>query len=219
VKYRCVVVDHDDTAVESTPHVHYPAYLETMSLLRPHLEPENLEGFFLKNFRPGFMSYLRDELRLTDEELATEIEIWHRHMAGDGSQFYPGFLELLQEFHAAGGMVAVASHSDAAAIARDYRRASGGSFEPDFIFGWNSDPDKRKPSPYPVAELLSRTGLTPEDVVVVDDLSPGVIMAEKAGVHAIAAGWAHQIEEIAAFMKSRCVAYLTEVESLRTFLL
>ena len=34
-KYVSLVLDHDDTAVMSTPEIHYPAFLETLAVLRP----------------------------------------------------------------------------------------------------------------------------------------------------------------------------------------
>ena len=33
--FKCLILDHDDTAVASTPAIHYPAHLEAMRVLRP----------------------------------------------------------------------------------------------------------------------------------------------------------------------------------------
>ena len=30
LRYRCLVLDHDDTAVMSTPLIHYPAHVKAM---------------------------------------------------------------------------------------------------------------------------------------------------------------------------------------------
>ena len=37
LKYPCLVLDHDDTTVNSTATVHYPAFVEFMKIYRPDL--------------------------------------------------------------------------------------------------------------------------------------------------------------------------------------
>ena len=38
LRYRCILIDHDDTAVDSTEAVHYPAHVEALRILRPGRE-------------------------------------------------------------------------------------------------------------------------------------------------------------------------------------
>ncbi len=45
MKYKCLVLDHDDTVVKSTPTIHYPSFIEAMKELRPQMEPYTLETF------------------------------------------------------------------------------------------------------------------------------------------------------------------------------
>ena len=40
LKYKCIILDHDDTTVNSTAEVNYPALLDTLSHLRPHIKPD-----------------------------------------------------------------------------------------------------------------------------------------------------------------------------------
>ena len=35
VRYQCLVLDHDDTVVNSTASVNYPAFVQTLKTLRP----------------------------------------------------------------------------------------------------------------------------------------------------------------------------------------
>ena len=35
LRYPCLVLDHDDTVVQSTPTIHYPAFMATLNELRP----------------------------------------------------------------------------------------------------------------------------------------------------------------------------------------
>jgi beta-phosphoglucomutase-like phosphatase (HAD superfamily) len=217
---RCLVLDHDDTAVDSTRSIHHPAHLEAMARLRPGLPPVDLPTWYRKNFEPGITSFLRDELRMTDAELLAELEIWRGFTARGRPPFFPGFLETLAEFRACGGRVAVVSHSEAAIIRGHYQAAGdGAAFVPDLVFGWEEPAERRKPSPWPVQEIQRAYGLAPQELLVVDDLKPGVLMAKAAGVPVAAAGWSHDIPEIRAYMERECVAYFRSVAEFREYVL
>lgn len=219
LRYRCLIVDHDDTAVDSTATIHYPAHVEVMRRIRPDHDVVDLDQWLLKNFDPGITAYFRDELRLTDEEIEMEFATWRRIVSERVPEFYPGFLELLDEYRCRGGVVAVVSHSDREIIQRDYLVAASGASLPDVIFGWDPDQERRKPSPYPVKEILKTYRVSPEEALVVDDLKPGVLMARAAGVHVAAAGWGHQIPGIREYMEKNCIRYLSTVSALRDFVL
>lgn len=216
LRFDCLILDHDDTAVDSTAAVHYPAHVEAMRVLRPGLAPVSLQGWFLKNFDPGIMPYLAEELGLTPQELAAEIEIWRSFTTRRTPGFFPGFLETLQKFRDRGGRIAVVSHSEPEVILGHYR--SAGPLLPDLVFGWDSDEARRKPSPWPVLEVLRRFELPASRALLLDDLKPGVLMAREAGVAAAGAGWAHRIPQIRAYMQASCLAYFDTVEAFRSFL-
>jgi phosphoglycolate phosphatase/pyrophosphatase PpaX len=218
MRYRALILDHDDTAVDSTATVHYPAHLRSMALLRPGQPTVSLETWFLKNFHPGIMGFLQDELGMDARELAVEEEVWRAGMASETPRFYEGFLDALARFQAQGGHVSVVSHSAQEVILRHYQEA-GVRLEPGLVFGWEAEPERRKPSPYPVLEVLRRLGVAPGEALVVDDLKPGVQMARAAGVAVAAAGWAHAIPDIRAFMEANCVAYFERVADFAEFIL
>lgn len=218
--YSCLILDHDDTAVDSTSLIHYPAHVAVMKRLRPHQQPVNLENWFRKNFDPGIMGFLKDELVFTTEELHTEFKVWREYNDSLLPDFYPGFLDLLRKFRARGGTIAVVSHSEADIIYRHYESATNGQpFLPDIVFGWSDDEQKRKPHPYPVQQILKQFRLKPQEVLVVDDLKPGVEMAKAAGVQVAAVGWSHQIDEIRQYMSRRCDFYFQRVEDLADLIL
>lgn len=219
MRYKCLIVDHDDTAVDSTATIHYPAHVEVMKKIRPDHEVVALDQWLIKNFDPGITVYLRDELCFTDEEIEFEFETWRSMVSERIPEFYPGFLDLLYEFRTRGGIVAVVSHSDRDIIERDYLAATSGACLPEAIFGWDPDEKKRKPSPFPVKEILKAYRIRPEETLVVDDLKPGVLMAQAAGVPVVAAGWGHQIPEIRDYMQRSCMRYLRTVDELRDFVL
>lgn len=216
-RYRCLILDHDDTAVDSSRRVHHPAHVRTMEVLRPGLVPVDLDTWFLKNFDPGIVAFLEGELGMTPEELAVEHRIWREFTSTASGEFYPGFLPALAEFQARGGLVTVVSHSESDIILGHYRGADG--VVPDLVFGWDADPQHRKPHPYPVLEILRRLRLDAREALVVDDLKPGVAMAQAAGVDAAAAGWGHDIPAIREWMQKVCVAYFATVDEFSDFIL
>lgn len=224
LRYTCLILDHDDTAVNSTAAIHYPAHLEVMGELRPDREPISLRGWFEKNFSPGIMEYMQHDLGFSDEEIQREYEIWREFTSSRSAPFFPGFLDVLREYKKAGGIITVISHSEQDLILRDYRaagkEASAGdtAVVPELVYGWDFDETKRKPHPWPVIEILRHLSLDPEDALIVDDLRPAVEMGKAAGVDVAAAGWAHDIPVIREYMEQHCVAYFAKVEEFGEFL-
>ena len=98
LRFKCVILDHDDTAVDSTASIHYQAHVEVMRILRPDQEPISLDGWFLKNFDPGIMEYLIDELRFDEAEIEKEYQVWRDFTTSSTPRFFPGFIEALIKY-------------------------------------------------------------------------------------------------------------------------
>ena len=197
LRYPCLVLDHDDTVTDSTAHIHYPAFLDEMKQMRPG-GWMSLEDYFRINFDPGFLPYMTDVLRFTDDELKQEYEIWQSWVRRIVPDVYPGMAKIIRRQKAEGGYVCVVSHSVDINIRRDYRE--NGLPEPDIVYGWEQPKERRKPSPWPLQEIMRRLSLKPEQLLMVDDLKPGFDMAQAAHVPFAAACWAYDVPEIKAFM-------------------
>ena len=215
LKYKCLVLDHDDTTVDSSASIHYGAFVEYMTKFHPE-GMLSLEDYFRYNFDPGVIPMLRDICGLSEKELKEEEEFWTAYVENHVPKAYPGIREIMEEQHARGGKVCVISHSFRKYILRDYRENN--LPEPDLIFGWECAPEQRKPSPWPVEQILQTYGLRKEELLVVDDLKPGYDMARAAGVPFAAAGWAYDIPEIETFMRKNCGLYFKTVPELRAYL-
>ncbi len=218
MKYKCLILDHDETMVNSTATIHYPAHVEAMKRIRPGETPIDLNGWFQKNFHPGIMAFLTDELAFTEEEMGDAYRIWHEFNADRNPSFFPGLPELMKRYQDAGGILSVVSHSTEENIRRHYQFGAP-ELTVDLVYGWDHDEDKRKPSPWPVLQILEKTGLKASDVLVIDDLKPAVDMARAAGADVAAAGWGHNIPEIRRSMKEICDYWLPNPAALEEIIL
>ena len=207
LKYKCLILDHDDTVMDSTTCIHYPAFLAALDELRPGTTI-SLDDYFRVNFDPGFLPYLTNVLSFTPEELDRELEIWKGFVKNRIPAVFPAVARIIRRQKEAGGLICVISHSFEHNIRRDYE--ANGLPQPDAVYGWEQAPDRRKPAPWPLEQVLARFGLRREDALVVDDLKPGYDMAQAVGVPFAAACWAYDVPEIRAFMEANCVHAFTD---------
>lgn len=212
--FPCLVLDHDDTVVQSTPAINYPAFAQSLATLRPG-KVISYEEFAQLTFDPGFEPLCRDLLGYTDEEMAFQYDCW-RQWASEAPPLYPGFSDLLWSFRKAGGIICVVSHSYEAVIARDYE--SHRLPLPDVIFGWEEGEGRRKPDPWPLQQIMKRFSLRPEELLMVDDLRDGYTMARTCRVPFAFAGWGTTNETARRFMKQHANYYLAEPAALAPLL-
>ena len=215
--YKCLVLDHDDTVVNSTATIHFPCFVEYLELTRPGAEKNyTLESYLEKNFSPGVEALFLDELSMTEEEFEAEQAYWSEYVKGHIPKAYEGMREIIADFKKKGGIVAVVSHSFEKYIKRDYENNS--IPVPDVIYGWDLPRERRKPSPFAIEDLCEKFALSPEEILVVDDLKPGYDMAKAAGADFAAAGWGYDVPVIEEFMRGNCDFYLKTVSELKEIL-
>ena len=210
MKYKCLILDHDDTVVNSTATIHYPCFIQYLAEKYPHL----VGNYTLESY---FVSLFRDEIGMSEEEMAKEEKYWADYVEHHVPTAFVGIREILTEFVARGGIILVDSHSITRYIERDWQKNNLPT--PAHIYGWDIPKEQRKPSPYTVLDALSRFSLDRSEVLVVDDLKPGYDMAKGAGVDFAAAGWAYNVPEIEDFMRKNCDFYLKSVEELSALVL
>ena len=215
MRYQCLVFDHDDTVVNSTATIHWPCFVDFLAQRRPGMSC-SLEKYFVKNFDPGFLPMCREDYGLSDAELDDELRFWKDYVRDHVPSAYPGIREMMEQQKAEGGLVCVVSHSLDFNIRRDYRE--NGLPEPNAVFGWEQPLERRKPSPWPLQEIMRRFDLQPRDLLMIDDLKPGYDMARACGVDFAAVGWANDIPAIERFMRGNCRWYFKTVPELAAFL-
>ena len=79
LKYPCLVLDHDDTTVNSTATVHYPAFVAYMKIHHPDIRL-TLEEYFRYNFHPGVIPFFRDICGMTEAEMLEEEKFWNEYV-------------------------------------------------------------------------------------------------------------------------------------------
>ncbi len=208
------MIDHDDTAVDSTPTIHHPAHIEQMRQLGRSHQASSLTEWFKINFHPGLAVYLEENLKLSEEENKLCYSIWRDFTTSQVPPFFPGILKMLYRFKSLGGIVVVVSHSEPDIIKTHYKQQHEfPGLSPDRIFGWNGNPEENKPNSWPVKETIRQFGIKKEEILVIDDLKPGITMAIEAGVDSAGVGWSqsHQIPEIKADLSGICTYYFNAV--------
>ena len=104
LKVPCLILDHDDTTVNSTATVHYPAFAAYMKKFHPDVRI-TLEEYFRYNFEPGVIPFFTQICGMTEAELPEEEAFWYEYVQHHIPQAYPGIREIIEEQQARGGKV------------------------------------------------------------------------------------------------------------------
>lgn len=216
LKYPCLVLDHDDTVVQSESTINYPFFCHILDQFRPG-QTITLEKYVQGCCELGFSEMCRQWYAFTEQELVDEYHGWQIYVRTHTPDPFPGIREIITKQKTLGGLVCVVSHSCNENITRDYAAHIG--IEPDDIFGWDYPEHQRKPSPYPLLQIMEKYHLSPKDLLVVDDMKPAYDMAHAAGVEIAFAGWGRKdYPQIYSQMKSLCNYSFDTPEELSTFL-
>ena len=160
------------------------------------------------NFDIGFLSMCLDVYHLNEEEMKTEVDIWRDYTNTHIPDFYDGIDEVVRRQKQDGGVFCVVSHSFSDMILRDYKYH--GLPTPDMTFGWELEEKLRKPSPYPIEQIMKKYSLLPSEIAVIDDMKPGYDMAKAAGVDFYYAGWSEtRMPKTEGFMRENGVTVLS----------
>lgn len=216
LKFPCIVLDHDDTVVQSEATVNFPCFCRFLEQYRPGTTITLSEYLSLCS-KMTFIDMCRIRFSMTDEELEAEYHYWKAYAREHIPAPFPGMRELLHAYRQAGGLICVSSMSAEENIRRDYRTHYG--LEPDRIFGWDMPEEKRKPNPYALEQIIAEYRLRPDRLLVVDDMKFAVAMARSAGCPIAFAGWGRkEFPAICAEMEKLCDYSFYSTESLQKFL-
>ena len=147
LKYPCLILDHDDTVVQSETTINYPYFCYILDQFRPG-QTITLEEYINGCFHLGFAEMCRQKYNFTEQELIDEYTGWQEFIRTHIPEPYNGISEVIRRHKEAGGILCVVSHSSTQNITRDYLTHFG--MLPDDIYGWDLPETQRKPYSYPL---------------------------------------------------------------------
>lgn len=216
LKYPCLVLDHDETVVQSEKTISFPCLRQTLSRLRPEIHL-SLEEYVRGCHELGFVDMCRQWFHFTDDEMQEEYRDWMEYVKIHVPEPYPGIAQTIRRQKEAGGILCVVSHSSRQNISRDYAVHFG--LQPDAIYGCDFPKEQQKPSAYPLEDIMRQFNLRPEDILVVDDMKLACQMAQPVNVSVAFAGWGKtDFPDIAQEMQNLCQFSFDTTDDLYRFL-
>lgn len=216
LKYRCLVLDHDDTVVQTEKTIGYPYFCEILDQFRPG-ETISFSDYVHDCHDYGFAEMCRRRWQFTPEEEKEEYRGWMEYVITHIPEIFPGIGDVIRRQKEEGGLVCVVSHSSVTNINRDYAVHFG--IRPDAIYGWDYPEHQRKPNPFPLEDIMRKYTLSPKDLLVVDDMKLAWRMAHPLGVDIAFAGWGKaDFPELAEEMRSICDYTFDDPKELERFL-
>ena len=216
MRYKCLVLDHDDTVVQSEKTLSYPFFCETLRQFRPGMEI-SLKDYVQDCHSMGFVKMCQQRFQFTDQELKTEHDDWSRYIREHIPAPFPGIDRIIHRQKEADGLICVVSHSCKETIVRDYIAHFG--VEPDMVYGWELPESLRKPSTFALENIMTRYRLEAQDLLVVDDVKLACMMAAPIGVGVAFAAWSKKdFPELAVEMRQLCKYAFDSTKELESFL-
>ena len=186
LKYPCLVLDHDDTVVQTEKALAYPCFKEFIEQIRPG-RTLTYQEYVHDCSRMVFADMCRQVWGFTEEELREEYFVWKDFIKQHIPPICPGIDRIIRRQREEGGLICVASLSTTEVILRDYDHHFG--ITPDAIYDYDLPTHLRKPNPYPLLDIMEKYRLAPSDILVVDDMKLAWKMASSVGVPIAFAAW------------------------------
>ena len=216
LKFPCLVLDHDDTVVQTEKTLGYPYFCYILDQFRPG-QTISFHDYVHDCHELGFAEMCRKRWQFTQEEQKEEYRGWMEYVMTHIPEVFSGIGDVIRRQKEAGGLVCVVSHSSQKNITRDYAHHFG--IAPDAIYGWDLPENQRKPNPYPLLDIMERYQLSPKDILVVDDMKLAWKMAHPLGVPIAFAAWGkEEFPELSKEMRRLCDFTFESPEKLEEFL-
>lgn len=216
LKYKCLVLDHDDTVVQTERYIGYPYFRDYIAQIRPG-QDLRFQDYVRDCSNMVFADMCRQRWNMTQEECDQEYRGWKEYYRNNPHPIFPGIDRIIHRQKALGGLVCVVSLSPAQDILQDYAQHFG--IVPDAVYDHDMPPHMRKPNPYPLEDIMGRFHLKPEEILVVDDMKLAWMMAHPLNVDVAYAAWSKtDFPELTTEMRQICDYAFDSTENLEKFL-
>ena len=216
LKYPCLVLDHDDTVVQSEKAIGYPYFCYILDQFRPGMTI-SLQDYVRDCHNLGFANMCRARWQFTEQELIDEYNGWMEYIKVNIPPPFPGIGDVIRRQKEEGGLVCVVSHSSVMNITRDYELHFG--IQPDAIYGWDLPEHQRKPNSWPLEDIMRRYHLQPDQLLVVDDMKLAWMMCKPVNVEIAFAAWGKtEFPELSQEMRTLCDYSFDTTKDLEKFL-
>lgn len=216
MKYKCLILDHDDTVVQTEKTIGYPYFRDYIERIRPGQTLSYPE--YVKDCNNMvFADMCRERWQMTEEELTEEYLGWKAYSRVNVPEVCEGIGEVIRRQKEAGGIVCVSSLSTREIIERDFLHHF--DFLPDAIYDYDLPVHQRKPNTYALEQIMADYGLKPGEILMVDDMKLGWAMANAIGADTAFAGWSKtEFPELCAEMRDICTCSFDSPQELEKFL-
>lgn len=215
-RFKCLVLDHDDTVVQTEKTIGYPYFRDYIERIRPGMTLSFPEYVRSCN-NTIFADMCREKWQFTDQELMEEYTGWKAYSRVNIPAVCPGIGNVIRRQKELGGLICVSSLSTREIIERDFMHHFG--LLPDAIYDYDLPPEQRKPASYALTDIMDKFHLLPEEMLMLDDMKLGILMAKDAGVPTAFAGWSKRdFPELVAEMQSLCDHAFDHAAELEAFL-
>ncbi len=216
LKYKCLVLDHDDTVVQTERYIGYPYFRDFLAEIRPGTNL-SFEQYVKDCNNMVFADVCRLCWNMTDEEQAQEYQGWKAYYRDNPHPIFPGIEKIIARQKAEGGLICVVSLSRKDDILRDYDEHFG--IRPDAVYDNDVPSHMRKPSPWPLEDIMENFSLKPEEILVVDDMKLAWMMANPLHVPVAYAAWSkEEFPELTQEMRTLCDFTFDTTQQLYSFL-
>lgn len=218
---KLVIFDWDDVITKDSTDAYIKCYHEAISSLGINLDPEEEKRRILAKWGSPAREELRELLKERSDLLDEAEKRYERTLMGDTfidclslvSNDIPPMLERLKEKYT----LAIATGVNP----RLLREKIMPKFDIPPVFSQIEsvydvpDPEKGKPHPYMVEQILLKQGIKPEETILIGDARGDVLMARAAGVTPIVVLTGHLKESEARSLRvDYIIPDVTHVESL-----
>ena len=216
LKFPCLVLDHDDTVVQTEKAIGYPYFRDFLSRIRPGTDL-TFSQYVHKCNNMVFADMCRHEWQFTDDELQEEYTGWKACSRRNIPPLCLGIDMVIRKQKELGGIICVASLSTKEIIQRDFLHHFG--FLPDAIYDYDLPASQRKPNPFALTDIMDRFNINANDIIVIDDMKLGWEMAKCVGVASGFAGWSKaDFPELKKEMAQLCDYSFNSAQELAQFL-